>query len=40
MNNLSDVLKRSRKDLGLTLAQVADMMGVSETTVGDIQMAQ
>lgn len=33
MNNLSSVLKRKRKELGLTLAQVADMMGVSEATV-------
>lgn len=33
MNNLSSVLKRRRKELGLTLAQVADMMGVSEATV-------
>ena len=40
MNNLSSVLKRKRKELGLTLAQIADMMGVSEATVGDIQIAQ
>ena len=33
MNNLSSVLKRRRKELGLTLAQIADMMGVSEATV-------
>ena len=33
MNNLSSTLKRRRKELGLTLAQVADMMGVSEATV-------
>lgn len=33
MENLSVVLKRRRKDLGLTLAQVADAMGVAEATV-------
>ena len=40
MNNLSNVLKRRRKELGLTLLQVAEAMGVSEATVGDIQIAQ
>lgn len=33
MSNLSTVLKARRKDLGLTLAQIADEMGVSEATV-------
>lgn len=33
MNNLSNVLKRRRKELGLTLLQVAEVMGVSEATV-------
>ena len=33
MENLSAVLKRRRRDLGLTLAQVADAMGVTEATV-------
>lgn len=33
MENLSSVLKRRRKELGLTLAQVADAMGVAEATV-------
>ena len=33
MNNLSNVLKRRRKELGLTLLQVAEAMGVSEATV-------
>lgn len=33
MENLSVVLKRRRKELGLTLAQVADAMGVTEATV-------
>lgn len=33
MENLSTILKSRRKDLGLTLAQIADMMGVSEATV-------
>lgn len=33
MSRLSDVLKRRRKDLDLTLAQIADMMGVAEATV-------
>lgn len=30
MENLSTVLKRRRKELGLTLAQIADVMGVAE----------
>lgn len=33
MNALSSVLKTRRKELGLTLAQIADKMGVSEATV-------
>ena len=33
MENLSTVLKRRRKELGLTLAQIADAMGVAEATV-------
>lgn len=33
MENLSIVLKRRRKELGLTLAQIADAMGVAEATV-------
>lgn len=33
MSNLSDVLKQRRKALKLTLAQIADMMGVAEATV-------
>lgn len=33
MENLSTVLKRRRKELGLTLAQIADQMGVAEATV-------
>lgn len=33
MNNLSNVLKRRRKELGLTLLQVTEAMGVSEATV-------
>lgn len=33
MNNLSSVLKQRRKELGLTLAQIADMMDVTEATV-------
>lgn len=33
MDNLSSVLKRRRKELGLTLAQIADKMGVAEATV-------
>lgn len=33
MNNLPNVLKRRRKELGLTLLQVAEAMGVSEATV-------
>lgn len=33
MGELSSVLKRRRKELGLTLAQIADAMGVAEATV-------
>ena len=33
MNTLSSVLKKRRKELGLTLAQIADVMGVAEATV-------
>ena len=33
MTELSAVLKRRRKELGLTLAQIADEMGVAEATV-------
>ena len=33
MENLSTVLKRRRKELGLTLAQIAEVMGVAEATV-------
>ena len=33
MGPLSPVLKQRRKELGLTLAQVADMVGVAEATV-------
>ena len=33
MSQLSIVLKQRRKDLGLTLAQIADRMGVAEATV-------
>lgn len=33
MGSLSDVLKKRRKELGLTLAQIADKMGVAEATV-------
>lgn len=33
MGSLSDTLKRRRRDLGLTLAQIADQMGVTEATV-------
>lgn len=33
MENLSTILKQRRKDLGLTLAQIADQMGVAEATV-------
>lgn len=33
MNNLSSTLKARRKELGLTLAQIADRMNVSEATV-------
>ena len=33
MNGLSTVLKQRRKELGLTLAQIADRMGVAEATV-------
>lgn len=33
MKNLATVLKRRREILGLTLAQIADRMGVSEATV-------
>lgn len=33
MENLSAILKKRRKELGLTLAQIAEMMGVAEATV-------
>lgn len=33
MSELSSVLKRRRKELGLTLSQIADAMGVAEATV-------
>lgn len=33
MENLSMILKQRRKELGLTLAQIADQMGVAEATV-------
>ena len=33
MGELSAILKRRRKELGLTLAQIADEMGVAEATV-------
>lgn len=33
MENLSTVLKQRRKELGLTLAQIANQMGVAEATV-------
>lgn len=33
MENLSTILKQRRKELGLTLAQIADQMGVAEATV-------
>lgn len=33
MNGLSAVIKKRRRDLGLTLAQIAEKMGVSEATV-------
>ncbi len=33
MGSLSEVLKQRRKALGLTLAQIADAMGVAEATV-------
>ena len=33
MEKLSIILKKRRKELGLTLAQIAEMMGVSEATV-------
>lgn len=33
MNSLSTILKQRRKALGLTLAQIADTMGVTEATV-------
>lgn len=33
MSALSDVLTQRREELGLTLAQIADAMGVSEATV-------
>ena len=43
MENLSTVLKRRRKELGLTLLQIAEAMEVSEATVqrwesGNIKM--
>lgn len=33
MNPVSNILKNRRKELGLTLSQIADKMGVSEATV-------
>lgn len=33
MENLSTILKHRRKELGLTLAQIAEQMGVAEATV-------
>lgn len=33
MESLSEVLKTRRKELGLTLAQIADQIGVTEATV-------
>lgn len=33
MNGLSTVIRKRRRDLGLTLAQIAEMMGVTEATV-------
>ncbi len=33
MSSLSEVLKRRRKELGLTLKQIAEQMGVAEATV-------
>lgn len=33
MSNLSSILKKRRRELGLTLAQIADRMGVAEATV-------
>ena len=33
MDNLSKILKTRRKELGLTLAQIADKLGVTEATV-------
>lgn len=33
MENLSAILKKRRKELGLTLAQIAEQMGVAEATV-------
>lgn len=33
MENLSAILKKRRKELGLTLAQIAEKMGVAEATV-------
>lgn len=33
MNSLSSVLRRRRRELGLTLAQIAEKMGVAEATV-------
>ena len=33
MSGLSEVLKHRRKELGLTLNQIAEMMGVTEATV-------
>lgn len=33
MSSLSMILKQRRKELGLTLSQIADMMGVAEATV-------
>lgn len=33
MSSLSEILKKRRKELGLTLAQIAEKMGVTEATV-------
>lgn len=33
MGNISSVLKAKRKELGLTLAQIAEKIGVTEATV-------
>lgn len=33
MTNVSDIIKKRRKELGLTLSQIADAVGVTEATV-------